>query len=607
MSLDLKPIFNLLPSEKVPYYNFYIPAYQRGYRWTKTEVNDLLTDIYEFVFPDNQLLQEEQNTSYCLQPIVVKPDREGRMELVDGQQRLTTLYLILKYLNSLRVEKKRTSLYEISYETRPSFEDFIEAGSEEDAIEDIDFYHLFEAKKTIEAFFDANEQFEDRLRDAILNQVHIIWYELDPSQDPIAAFTRLNVGKIPLTAAELIRALFLRRQNQAALNDASAPTSTEESQQFQIALEWDQVEKALQDDKFWYFLTNKTGTAHNRIELLFELATTEEMVPHIDQKDPKRVFYAFHEKLRDRNFAERRQHWEEIKRLYRRLEEWFDDRRLFHLIGFLISDGEEVQKLLHLSESLPKDQFEDALIDCIFTRLLNQDRQNLNGHERGTAIAEKLEETTYENGNATLKSLLLLFNVASLLQHDDSNILFHFELYKRQKWDIEHIRAVADAPPERIELQKLWLDNARPSVALRENCEQLLADLDKFLASSSRQGEDQSFNSLYGNILKEFEQTEGTETENGLSNLTLLDSYNNQSYKNAMFTVKRKQLLDCDRDGIFVPLCTRNVFLKCYSPSPGDMHHWSQQDGKSYIDAIRTTFNSLFEAESDPQKTTPST
>lgn len=65
--------------------SFYIPSYQRGYRWSETEVVRLLDDIYQ-----------NGKKNYCLQPVVVRK-KEDRYELIDGQQRLTTLYLIYKY------------------------------------------------------------------------------------------------------------------------------------------------------------------------------------------------------------------------------------------------------------------------------------------------------------------------------------------------------------------------------------------------------------------------------------------------------------------------------------------------------------------------------
>lgn len=69
--------------------SFYIPSYQRGYRWSETEVVRLLDDIYQ-----------NGKKNYCLQPVVVRK-KEDQYELIDGQQRLTTLYLIYKYMKNV--------------------------------------------------------------------------------------------------------------------------------------------------------------------------------------------------------------------------------------------------------------------------------------------------------------------------------------------------------------------------------------------------------------------------------------------------------------------------------------------------------------------------
>lgn len=73
---------------------FYIDAYQRGYRWTRNEVRDLLDDIREF----SQVKKPDDGAFYCLQPIIVtrKEDGDG-WKVIDGQQRLTTLYLIYSF------------------------------------------------------------------------------------------------------------------------------------------------------------------------------------------------------------------------------------------------------------------------------------------------------------------------------------------------------------------------------------------------------------------------------------------------------------------------------------------------------------------------------
>jgi uncharacterized protein with ParB-like and HNH nuclease domain len=96
--------------------DFYIPAYQRGYRWDPdVEVKTLLNDINSI----------DKLAPYCLQPVVVKTRNDGtnQYELIDGQQRLTTIYLILstvkKFIPSLEVN------FSLDFETRPESRKFL--------------------------------------------------------------------------------------------------------------------------------------------------------------------------------------------------------------------------------------------------------------------------------------------------------------------------------------------------------------------------------------------------------------------------------------------------------------------------------------------------
>ena len=82
--------------------SFFVPTYQRGYRWTETQVKELLEDLYDFVST-----KKDENDYYCLQPIIVKK-KEDCWELVDGQQRLTALWLISAlYYCSITVGRNR--------------------------------------------------------------------------------------------------------------------------------------------------------------------------------------------------------------------------------------------------------------------------------------------------------------------------------------------------------------------------------------------------------------------------------------------------------------------------------------------------------------------
>ena len=104
-NLDLVPINKLLKGK----FKFFIPRYQRGYRWTEDQVTDLLNDIYEF-----QENKSGSNEIYCLQPLVVKSHNDSKaLDVIDGQQRLTTIHILLSYLEPGLQDK-----YSIEYETR---------------------------------------------------------------------------------------------------------------------------------------------------------------------------------------------------------------------------------------------------------------------------------------------------------------------------------------------------------------------------------------------------------------------------------------------------------------------------------------------------------
>ena len=92
--------------------SFYIPSYQRGYRWSETEVVRLLDDIYQ-----------NGKKNYCLQPVVVRK-KEDQYELIDGQQRLTTLYLIYKYMKNVNPFFNEPA-FTLSYQTRDQSEEFL--------------------------------------------------------------------------------------------------------------------------------------------------------------------------------------------------------------------------------------------------------------------------------------------------------------------------------------------------------------------------------------------------------------------------------------------------------------------------------------------------
>ncbi|NAX45432.1 DUF262 domain-containing protein, partial [Photobacterium halotolerans] len=189
--LELKSINDLLEL------SFYIPAYQRGYRWSKRQVIELLNDIYEFCLNKTKADQD----FYCLQPVVVKA-RGEQWELVDGQQRLTTILLILGYFNSRFSEDFRKQLYSIEYETRPESREYISTLDESQKNKNIDFHYIFESYSEIRSWFKDKVNRVNDIESVFLNDVKVIWYQVNESENVTEVFTRLNMGKIPLVNAE---------------------------------------------------------------------------------------------------------------------------------------------------------------------------------------------------------------------------------------------------------------------------------------------------------------------------------------------------------------------------------------------------------------------
>ena len=93
LNVDQKTIKDLFQDKKA---DFLIPDYQRPYAWGETECQTLWDDIFSFAIPDDGRTEFDSNSEYFLGPIVTFKNDDAKMEVIDGQQRLTTLMLLLR-------------------------------------------------------------------------------------------------------------------------------------------------------------------------------------------------------------------------------------------------------------------------------------------------------------------------------------------------------------------------------------------------------------------------------------------------------------------------------------------------------------------------------
>ncbi|HAT3994190.1 DUF262 domain-containing protein [Elizabethkingia anophelis] len=558
-------ILELKTVNELQEYNFYIPSYQRGYRWTSKEVLELLNDISNFT---PRLIDEltDEKTWYCLQPIVIRELEESKYEVIDGQQRLTTIYLILHYLNQDFVEARRDKLFSLDYETRTDSKDYLLNLVEEVNEENIDFYYISNAYKTISGWFEDKDPNFDKgnFRSKFKFNSKVIWY-LSKEIDSISIFTRINIGKIPLTNSELIKALFLNSSNFNKENEKLR------LRQLEIATEWDNIENSLQDNKFWYFL-NQNNLSTNRIEFIFNLMNDD---PDVD--DNYSTFRFFSEKFINGNNEILNNNWQEVKRYFQRFNEWFNERELYHKIGFLISiDGVNIKDLYLKSDEMTKSEFKSLLDELIKSEFKNID----------------LSELQYSD-TKEVRKVLLLYNILTMLSSSQDNSYFPFDLYKKEKWDIEHIASVKDKMPEQNKDQ--WLNDAIFFIGNKDETE---INLRKKI--TSWESDDDEFKEIFEEIVTYFNSELNTDDDiNSLSNLTLLDSSTNRSYKNAVFPFKRKIIIDRDKQGVFIPICTKNVFLKYFSEYPPKISLWSQEDRENYETDLFKVLNAYLENNDD--------
>lgn len=578
---------------------FTIEAYQRGYRWGKDEVEYLLEDISEI--PDGQ--------KYCLQPVVVK-NVNDTYELIDGQQRLTTLYLIMKYLNAY-VDIK----FSIEYATRKSENGHI--GSKEllETIDKIDLSlpsnnidELFIKKSygIVKTWFNGEKSKMMSFANKLQNYVTIIWYEVDDDEDSVNIFTRLNIGKTNLTNAELVKALFLSRgKKDSEGRYAGNPYGIEEKKQHEIALGWDLMEKDLHNEKFWTFITNEKSDHYPiRMELLFDMI---EMKPSDESN-----FYTFNRFYeRFKNSDNRYETWELIERYMQQLKEWYHSFDLFHHIGFLVATGTSVKSLLDIAMStdnpIKKSDFKLRVLDMIREKMVFTVGDKDFGEEIDYA------ELNYEDHSKFIQYVLLLFNIETIRQKGDENVRFPFYRYKNEgTWSLEHIHAQNSESLKTNQEWKEWLEIHKKSLEGLEvysddkkQIEEVIDKMNTVITHINEKGYKGSirneFNAVAPAVINILSDGDDKSQMHTLSNMALLTVGENAALNNSTFDVKRMKIIAMDKAGEYIPVCTRNVFMKYYSSSDTKLHFWSEEDRKGYISAMNNVLYDYKEKNSNKE------
>lgn len=558
---------------------FVVKDYQRGYKWEREHIRALLEDI-----------DLHDQGKYCLQPLIVKSDN-GIYELIDGQQRITSIYLLIYFLTDLK-------FWEIDYQTRTSTKDFLinrlnllkesseRTGGEfcnaNKKYDNVDIFHIYEVYHEITIWFSGkDEEFKNSFLDRMINLVHIIWFDVAEHMNDQAAediFLNLNAGKIPLTNSELIKALFildLKRNSKSEWAKLKA---------FELANDWDRIENKLYDKSFWYFLCDRDyyNQLPTRIDLIIDLANG--FVVNEPEKDSRRSYEKYERLYRDGKNLE----WEEILKTFFKLEEWYEEKELYHYIGFLIvSRIENLHAILALSKNRNKESFKSSLISKI------QNEFGKGKIENGKTIrVYDIDQLDYSVNRTNCENILLLFNIQYFLNEGSSN-RFPFDLYKEEKWSVEHINPQNPREFKDIVSVMKWLGSfekyfrdKQEEDDLRQRINATLGDFETVRDKSQKIGSvglevRQKFYDVVDDITSKLELHK-------IGNLCLLDKNTNSKLGNRNFLSKRSELIylyyHSKSNNTFIPNGTKDVFTKNFSEHEGSITQeiFGMQDMEDY-------------------------
>jgi uncharacterized protein with ParB-like and HNH nuclease domain len=569
--------------------SFFIPDYQRGYRWGRHNVRQLLNDI------------RDSKGVYYLQPIVVcthnhmeEEKKEYDYDIIDGQQRLTTLLIVYKGLESIynMMESNPSGFnflskdqvecrFTLSYQTRNDSEEFLSTIKDKtlnEAREFADYLYMYHAYQEVYSWFLENKSYIAPIAKSLKERVFIIWYEVNADEDKARQiFENLNIGKIRLTNAELVKAIFLSQTN----------SRISDEEQNVIGQQWDEIERRLHDKVLWSFLTKKSEEQYaTRIELLFDMVAKKKD----KERDEFYTFLYFDKLLKGKN---QKEEWEKIYIQYLKLLDWFNDNEYYHKIGYLVSVG-------------PSDTLQKLYAESMDGEMTNSSfKASLDKKIKDTLSFKKMriEHLSYNEDYSDVTKLLTLFNVITTYNLNDETQKYPFYLHNTVKrgWSIEHIHAQQSEPINDIEPRKNWIrlhySSLQRNLSVRKAEDASKEEIAKIKALSARMHDylekeniqtQNNFNSISKTYSEVVVSKLDVEYKDLLGNLALLGKDDNSVLNNSTFDVKR-EIITKELTAIsYIPICTQHVFLKKYTPSDrNDLFFWGDDDRVEYVKEIK--------------------
>lgn len=234
LSVDQQSVLSLFSDKKA---DFLIPDYQRPYAWTEEECETLWDDIFNFAFPNNNKDNFNGDDEYYLGPIVTFKNDDGKQEIIDGQQRLTTLMLLLRAFyvkfgeamdnNTVETRKKIASCIwktdEFGNPNKNELKINSEVATDNDKEEFLQILKSGKTTKEQESKYARNYRFfQSKINDfadrfsmyvtyfpiRVLNNCILLPIEADNQDTALRIFSTLNDRGMPLSDSDIFKAQF---------------------------------------------------------------------------------------------------------------------------------------------------------------------------------------------------------------------------------------------------------------------------------------------------------------------------------------------------------------------------------------------------------------
>ncbi|MCZ4319170.1 DUF262 domain-containing protein [Aequorivita viscosa] len=556
---------------------YHIPAYQRGFKWASTKngaVSILLNDLWNaFLGFENQDKKE-----YYLQYITVKKiivENKKCLEVIDGQQRLTTLSILLAVL-AIKLDKENISIHKLDYAIRDNFfNDYVyqdqalgqmlnttwEDISKNEELNKQDLFYMFDALQKCDSFFKSKKQLES-FYNYLISNVKIIVNSVENHIESETVFKNLNSNKVPLTEAELIKGLLITKIGRQHSSNFKEVTEIRSN----VGKHWDELATWANKEEIKSFYFNNKQDAMQELLKLIAFCLENDKITISKSANPK-DFPLFNFLLEHNNYIYT---FNKLKAIKNTLDDWYHNTEIYNLLGYSRFAKNSGKNNLDFLKELLKQETKS---ETIF--FLKKEKESL-------LKDLDLSGLTYSETPDSLHHILLALNV--FIEGQDK-IRFNFYEFEQQKWSLEHIF------PQTPEGKKNVLKEEHKDAIKNILGDELSEEVENVLALDKRTDEEKQ---IYYKALQEHAAL------NGIGNMCLLSGSDNASNGNKFFNEKRDNILKRIQIGSFVPKHTFDVFSKMFANANTEqMNLWSIKDIEAHNQHIKSTLG-LKETNNNP-------